>query len=179
CEALLLLDSLGPKVLRGDHADPHGVPDIAEDHRRSTTNQHHVVPGSHLEDDGLDVGRVALLALAEPVPERWLLLGGVRQLAHALAERFGRLRDDPPIRELPSQRCRQHPPDFRAPLPTVSDMATMLIAHLLVNTRTPPRATDVANEGVADDTREPVPPPCGTPHHSDDSPADLSAPILS
>src|SRR5215510_8767944 len=65
------------------------------------------------------------------------------------------------------------------PLPTVSDMATMLIAHLLVNTRTPPRATDVANEGVADNTREPVPPPCGTPHHSDDSPADLSAPILS
>ena len=63
------------------------------------------------------------------------------------------------------------------PLPTVSDMATMLIAHLLVNTRTPPRATGVADEGVANDTREPVQAPYGTPHPSDVSPADSSGRI--
>jgi hypothetical protein len=48
----------------------------------------------------------------------------------------------------------------------------MLIAHPPVKTRTPPRTTDVADEGVANDSREPVLPPCGTPHDSDDSLAD-------
>jgi hypothetical protein len=53
----------------------------------------------------------------------------------------------------------------------------MLIAHPLVKTRTPPRTTDVADEGVANDSREPVPPPCGTLHDSDDSLADSNGHI--
>jgi hypothetical protein len=53
----------------------------------------------------------------------------------------------------------------------------MLIAHLLVKTRMPPRATDVTDEGVAEDTSEPVHAPYGAHHLLGRFAADSSAPI--
>jgi hypothetical protein len=55
----------------------------------------------------------------------------------------------------------------------------MLIAHLLVNAQTLPRATDVADESVANDTREPVQAPCGTPRRSTFRPPGLEQAYLS
>jgi len=43
----------------------------------------------------------------------------------------------------------------------------MLIAHLLVNARTLPRARHLAHESVASEVREPVHASCGIPRRSD------------
>ena len=113
-EPLLPLDPLGSHALGGDHADAQRVRHVAEDDGRRSADEHHVVAGRHLEDGRLDVGEVAPLALAKPVPQRRALLGRVTQVHHGLAEGLGRLGDDLPVGELPAEPAGQGATDLRA-----------------------------------------------------------------
>src|SRR5213594_3075206 len=94
-QPLLVLEALRAPALGGRRTHAHHVRDLA---------QH----------DRLDVRLVAMLRIAEALPERGLLLDAVAQVHHVLTELLGSLRDDLPVGELPAEALGQLASDLYA-----------------------------------------------------------------
>src|SRR3989304_8908964 len=91
---------------------PRGLADPPQKEAGPPPREDHVVPGGHLEDDGLHVGEVPPLGVREAIPEARLFLRDVLELHQAFAEPLGGLGDDLPIRELPGEGPGQLAPDL-------------------------------------------------------------------
>src|SRR5207253_10485223 len=95
-------------------APPHHVRDLAQHARAPAPGPHDVVARGHLEHDRLDVCLVAMLRVAEALPQRTLLLDAVTQVRHVLTELLGGLREDLSVGELPAETLGQLASDLDA-----------------------------------------------------------------
>src|SRR2546427_4909191 len=113
-QPLLVLEALRAPALGRRRTHTHHVRDLAQHDRGRAPGQHDVVARGHLEHDRLDVRLVAMLRIAEALPERGLLLDAVAQVHHVLTELLGSLRDDLPVGELPAEALGQLASDLYA-----------------------------------------------------------------
>ena len=113
-QPLLVLEALRALALGCRRAHAHRVRDLAQHDRGRAPGQDDVVVRGHLEHDRLDVRLVAVLGVAEALPERGLLLDAVAQVHHVLTELLRRLCDDLPVGELPAELFGQLAADLDA-----------------------------------------------------------------